>query len=458
MAEIEHFCDPKDKSHPKFGNVKDLQVTLYSACNQMEGKMPEQHTIGEAVGQVKRKCCFDANCERNSVPFSCVIRHCCLFAETNCQRNSGLFHGENIPVHGESWCGPKKVAIPSTHEQRNGSLRLWLLGRWMQNLLREYFFFLWSCQQKKASSLCYVPVLFGTILRFVVFTGLGGVCRVCRQILLWSHSALQGNRCEAGGREAASRTNILFRASAPDVCENPMKLCVAIGNPQRLLTQRTQTEKVGQMHVKVHSYVFVLFRSGRWCPSFLFSKCAALLKLFLTVVQVEKEIVEVVPKKAVLGKAFKKDAQRIIVKLSRMDESEIAILEAKIAEGWVEFHPEFSLSVGCLLSVVRFADVVQRNEIFALQSTFQRICGDGQWARVLTYARHAANQAIQEKSARLVSWFPFAVRFIVIAFALCLPVGKLALSSFCSGRIRSVCHRTFVWYWPHHVFHIWAQL
>ncbi len=26
MAEIEHFCDPSDKSHPKFNDVRDVQV------------------------------------------------------------------------------------------------------------------------------------------------------------------------------------------------------------------------------------------------------------------------------------------------------------------------------------------------------------------------------------------------------------------------------------------------
>ena len=53
MAEIEHFCDPEDKSHPKFDQVKDQEVTLYSACNQMDGKLPEKWKIGDAVAQVK---------------------------------------------------------------------------------------------------------------------------------------------------------------------------------------------------------------------------------------------------------------------------------------------------------------------------------------------------------------------------------------------------------------------
>ncbi|KAL7291165.1 hypothetical protein TKK_0015081 [Trichogramma kaykai] len=49
MAEIEHFCDPSDKSHSKFESVADTTLLLYSACNQMDGKSAERKTIGEAV-------------------------------------------------------------------------------------------------------------------------------------------------------------------------------------------------------------------------------------------------------------------------------------------------------------------------------------------------------------------------------------------------------------------------
>lgn len=52
MAEIEHFCDPNDKSHPKFESVKDTVLLLYSACNQMDGKPADKCTIGEAVARV----------------------------------------------------------------------------------------------------------------------------------------------------------------------------------------------------------------------------------------------------------------------------------------------------------------------------------------------------------------------------------------------------------------------
>ncbi|XP_056008282.1 LOW QUALITY PROTEIN: glycine--tRNA ligase-like [Ostrea edulis] len=51
MAEIEHFCDPIKKDHPKFKSVADLEVVLYSACNQMDGKSPQVWKLGEAVKQ-----------------------------------------------------------------------------------------------------------------------------------------------------------------------------------------------------------------------------------------------------------------------------------------------------------------------------------------------------------------------------------------------------------------------
>ncbi|KAK7866632.1 hypothetical protein R5R35_011539 [Gryllus longicercus] len=49
MAEIEHFCDPSNKNHPKFDSVRTTPVLLYSACNQMDGKSASLTTIGEAV-------------------------------------------------------------------------------------------------------------------------------------------------------------------------------------------------------------------------------------------------------------------------------------------------------------------------------------------------------------------------------------------------------------------------
>lgn len=52
MAEIEHFCDPKEKDHAKFENVKNTPMLLYSACNQMDGQSASIITIGDAVKSV----------------------------------------------------------------------------------------------------------------------------------------------------------------------------------------------------------------------------------------------------------------------------------------------------------------------------------------------------------------------------------------------------------------------
>lgn len=51
MAEIEHFCDPNEKDHPKFADNRQIKMTLYSACNQMEGKSAQEIIIGDAVDQ-----------------------------------------------------------------------------------------------------------------------------------------------------------------------------------------------------------------------------------------------------------------------------------------------------------------------------------------------------------------------------------------------------------------------
>ncbi|CAF1670028.1 unnamed protein product [Rotaria magnacalcarata] len=49
MAEIEHFVDPTDKSHPKFETVANLQVQLYTATNQMSGESARFVRLGDAV-------------------------------------------------------------------------------------------------------------------------------------------------------------------------------------------------------------------------------------------------------------------------------------------------------------------------------------------------------------------------------------------------------------------------
>ncbi|XP_003494106.1 glycine--tRNA ligase [Bombus impatiens] len=49
MAEIEYFYHPDERNHPKFDDIKDLSVLLYTDLNQMDGKGAEYMTLHQAV-------------------------------------------------------------------------------------------------------------------------------------------------------------------------------------------------------------------------------------------------------------------------------------------------------------------------------------------------------------------------------------------------------------------------
>ncbi|XP_063780392.1 glycine--tRNA ligase [Pseudophryne corroboree] len=51
MAEIEHFVDPNEKNHPKFENVADLSILLYSSKAQLSGESAHKMRLGDAVQQ-----------------------------------------------------------------------------------------------------------------------------------------------------------------------------------------------------------------------------------------------------------------------------------------------------------------------------------------------------------------------------------------------------------------------
>lgn len=53
MAEIEHFVDPNEKVHPKFSNVADLDIILYSSKAQTSGQSAQIMRLGDAVEQVE---------------------------------------------------------------------------------------------------------------------------------------------------------------------------------------------------------------------------------------------------------------------------------------------------------------------------------------------------------------------------------------------------------------------
>jgi len=52
MAEIEHFVDPKDKSHAKFFTIENMKLPLWSADNQEKnGPVENTLTVKEAVSK-----------------------------------------------------------------------------------------------------------------------------------------------------------------------------------------------------------------------------------------------------------------------------------------------------------------------------------------------------------------------------------------------------------------------
>ena len=73
MAEIEHFCDPRDKSHPKFEEVAEVEAALYSACDQMDGKPAKKIKIGHAVREVRQMAMFHSQKVRKRHPFLILL-------------------------------------------------------------------------------------------------------------------------------------------------------------------------------------------------------------------------------------------------------------------------------------------------------------------------------------------------------------------------------------------------
>ncbi|ONK78140.1 uncharacterized protein A4U43_C02F14760 [Asparagus officinalis] len=51
LAEIEHFVDPEDKSHPKFADVAELEFLMFPREEQLSGQSAKKIVLGEAVSK-----------------------------------------------------------------------------------------------------------------------------------------------------------------------------------------------------------------------------------------------------------------------------------------------------------------------------------------------------------------------------------------------------------------------
>lgn len=52
LAEIEHFVDPEDKTHPKFVDVSNLEFLMFPRKEQMAGESAKPMILGEAISKV----------------------------------------------------------------------------------------------------------------------------------------------------------------------------------------------------------------------------------------------------------------------------------------------------------------------------------------------------------------------------------------------------------------------
>lgn len=52
LAEIEHFVDPDDKTHPKFSDVANLEFLMFPRGDQVSGHSARRICLGEAVSKV----------------------------------------------------------------------------------------------------------------------------------------------------------------------------------------------------------------------------------------------------------------------------------------------------------------------------------------------------------------------------------------------------------------------
>jgi len=63
MAEIEHFVDPEDKNHARFGEVKDVKLMLLPKDVQQEGRTElREMTVGDAVAEVSEPDLSSGGC------------------------------------------------------------------------------------------------------------------------------------------------------------------------------------------------------------------------------------------------------------------------------------------------------------------------------------------------------------------------------------------------------------
>jgi glycyl-tRNA synthetase (class II) len=67
LAEIEHFCDPQNKSHPRFVEVAHMTIPVLTGVRQEEGASDAVPiNLGDAVRSVRSPSLSRAACLRDA--------------------------------------------------------------------------------------------------------------------------------------------------------------------------------------------------------------------------------------------------------------------------------------------------------------------------------------------------------------------------------------------------------
>lgn len=100
MAEIEHFVDPNEKDHPKFPNVADLDIMLYSSKAQTSGQSAQIMKLGDAVEQVAITLEHQWWCQIQNSQFKMKSNKKCILSHlgSDQQLRPGIFHREDLPL------------------------------------------------------------------------------------------------------------------------------------------------------------------------------------------------------------------------------------------------------------------------------------------------------------------------------------------------------------------------
>ncbi len=115
MAEIEHFLDPENKSHPRFSEVEGLELCLWTSHAQTQGMSPVSMSLGKALE--------NKTIDNQSIAYG-VFRNVLFLIYlgvvqyvSNLFFKRTLFHGTNLQIRLSHRPRPSSLPIPTAFRQ-----------------------------------------------------------------------------------------------------------------------------------------------------------------------------------------------------------------------------------------------------------------------------------------------------------------------------------------------------